>query len=312
MGKLKLVVLYGGSSNERDVSFMTYKSVMESLNKEKYKIYDIEVPKDLNDHNWVYKLMEVKPDLVFIALHGGLGENGSLQGLLDCLNIPYVGTGVLGSALGMDKRVSKKLMRVACIPVPDDVFIKKNEDYTKYLKDINSIGYPVVVKPNTGGSSIGIVVAVDEGGLEKAIKNIQKMGDDILVEKYIEGREVTCGIIEANDGIEVMNVLDIGTTEGFYDYKARYEDDRSRIDFSTLPEYLQQMIKEIAKKAFNILRCKDYARLDMIVSEEQVFVLEMNTLPGLTSRSLIPHALEGGGKNLTEFLDELIFFSKKS
>ena len=91
----------------RDVSFMTYKSVMESLNKEKYKIHDIEVPKDLNDHNWVYKLMEVKPDLVFIALHGGLGENGSLQGLLDCLNIPYIGTGVLGSALGMDKEYQK-------------------------------------------------------------------------------------------------------------------------------------------------------------------------------------------------------------
>lgn len=307
MDKIKLVLLMGGSSSEREVSLMTGEKIIANLDKNKYDFLVINVPKD-SSNEWIKNIIDFKPKIVFNALHGGPGENGSVQGLLDCLNIPYVGTKVLGSAIGMDKYLSKIILKARHIPVPDDVFIGASENVDIYIESIRAMGFPVVVKPNLGGSSIGITIVKEEKDLFNAVKIVQDMKDDVLIEKFIDGKEVTCGIIEDDKGISVMPVLDIGTNEGFYDYNAKYVNINTEIYFSTLPEFLQVMIKEIAKKTFKILKCTGYARVDMIVHEEQVYVLEVNTIPGMTSRSLIPFSLEKNGESFGEFLDDLINF----
>lgn len=310
MDKIKVALIDGGNSTEREVSFKTSNEMYKNLDKNKYDVQIITIPND-NTNDWVMELIKSKADIVLSALHGGSGEDGTVQGLLECLNIPYVGTKVLGSALSMDKHLSKQIMQLYNIPVAQDVFIKLNEEFKNYEDDINKLGYPLVVKPNKGGSSIGITIVNTKQELIKAIDLVKQLKDDILIEKYIQGREVTCGLVENKTDIEVLTVLDISANSTFYDYKSKYEDNNTKIVFSTLPKFLQDMIQEIAKKVFIILKCKGYARVDMIVHQEQVVVLEINTLPGMTSHSLIPKAIEAKGLSYSQFLDTLINFELK-
>lgn len=307
MEKKKVVLLAGGSSTEREVSFQTSQEMYKNLDKNKYDVDIISIPKEASNE-WVIQLIQSKPNIVISALHGGYGEDGTVQGLLECLNIKYVGTKVLGSALGMDKYLSKQIMKLNHIPVAEDVFIQKDEDLTDYDESISKLGFPLVVKPNRGGSSIGISIVNNSEELLKAIECVKALDEDLLIERYIKGREVTCGLVEGEDGVEVLTVLDIDTNSAFYDYRAKYEDDQTKIVFSTLPQFLQDMIQEIAKKVFIILKCTGYARVDMIVKEEQIVVLEINTLPGMTSHSLIPKAIQSKGISYSEFLDSLIQF----
>lgn len=310
MDKIKVALIDGGNSTEREVSFKTSNEMYKNLDKNKYDVQIITIPNN-NTNDWVMDLIKSKADIVLSALHGGSGEDGTVQGLLECLNIPYVGTKVLGSALSMDKHLSKQIMQLYNIPIAQDVFIKYNEEFKNYEDDINKLGYPLVVKPNKGGSSIGITIVNTKQELIKAIDLVKQLKDDILIEKYIQGREVTCGLVENKTDIEVLTVLDISANSTFYDYKSKYEDDSTKIVFSTLPKFLQDMIQEIAKKVFIILKCKGYARVDMIVHQEQVVVLEINTLPGMTSHSLIPKAIEAKGLSYSQFLDTLINFELK-
>lgn len=307
MNKINVALIAGGSSAERDVSFKTSDEMYKNLDKNKYNINIIDIPVE-HSNDWIIQLIESKANVVISALHGGDGEDGAVQGLLKCLNIPYIGTKVLGSALGMDKYLSKQIMKFNNIPVADDVFIKFNDDIKNYEDEINKLGFPLVVKPNNGGSSIGISIVNNKSELLKAIDLVKQLKDDLLIEKYIQGREVTCSLLETTKGIEVLTVLDITSTSEFYDYKAKYEDDNTKIEFSTLPKFLQDMIQSIAKKVFIILKSSGYARVDMIVHEEQIFVLEINTLPGMTSHSLIPKAIQARGMSYGDFLDSLIQF----
>lgn len=307
MSKIKIALLSGGNSTEREVSFKTSDEMYKNLDKNKYNVEIIDIPIKYSNE-WIIKLIQSKADIVISALHGGDGEDGTVQGLLKCLNIPYIGTKVLGSALGMDKNLSKQIMRFNHIPVANDVFIKFNNDIRIYEDEINKLGYPLVVKPNNGGSSLGITIVNNREELLNAINLVKQLKDDILIEKYIQGREVSCGLVENENGIEVLTVLDITSTGNFYDYKAKYEDEDTKIVFSTLPKFLQDMIQEISKKVFIILKCSGYARVDMIVYEEQIIVLEINTLPGMTSHSLIPKAIQAKGISYSDFLDSLITF----
>jgi len=311
MSKIKLGILFGGTSNEKEVSVLSKKNVMEHLNESKYLINEIFIDAD---GSWIYELHLNKPDIVLNLLHGGNGENGGVQGLLECFNIPYIGSKILASSLAMNKKVSKEIFEMNKIPVVDGVFIEKQfpEDIINYESQFEDIGYPLVIKPNNGGSSIGVHIAENYEELDNAVKNIIALNDDILIEKYISGREVACGVVENKNGIEVLTVLDIGTTNKFYDYTAKYKDDNTKIEFSSLPDYLQDMIKGIARKSFLALNCEGFGRVDMIVDNEQVYVLEMNTLPGLTKTSLIPTGLALSDRSFSKFLDELIEFELKT
>ena len=306
--KTKVGVLTGGSSIEREVSLWSGNAVLEHLDRNKYDVTVYEIPPD-KDLAWVRKIVDNPPDIIVSALHGGIGENGAIQGFLDVLGIPYIGSKTLSSAVCMDKAFAKMVMRSNHIPVIDGVFMRKNEDMQDFEDKITELGFPLIVKPNSGGSSIGISVANDFDELEKSIDIVKSYNDDVLMEKYIHGNEITCGLIETENGLSVLTLLDISTENQFSNFKDKYEDSYDLVKFSAMPEYLQTMIKEIAKKVFTCLNCHGYGRVDMIVCEEQVYVLEMNTLPGLTSHSLVPMAISKDS-TFGELLDKLISYER--
>ncbi|MBQ9604826.1 MAG: ATP-grasp domain-containing protein, partial [Firmicutes bacterium] len=210
MEKLKLAVLMGGSSVERAVSFKSAENILNALDKEKYDIKAIELPLDRADTTWVERLMAYKPDMVLSALHGGKGENGAVQGLLRCLNIPYVGSKMFSSAVCMNKQAAKELMDYHHIPVVAGEYIPRGEDVAAYAQKLALLAYPLIVKPNRGGSSIGISIANDFEEVKTAVENIRtKYDDNAVIERYIDGREVTCAVLQTKEGLKVLSVLDI-------------------------------------------------------------------------------------------------------
>lgn len=305
MSKIKLGILAGGSSIEREVSFKSCNNLLNNLDKDKYDIHIYSLPlKD--DRKWINEIIEDRPDIVVSALHGGMGENGSMQGLLRCINIPYLGSKVLSSALCMDKKEAKTVLEANHIQVAADIYIKRNESIALFVDDIRQIGFPLIVKPNRGGSSIGIEIVNDLAELDRAVNNIvEKYDDDVIAEKFVKGKEITCCMFEGNNKPEVMAVLEVNKKGEIFDYADKYESGVSSA-LTSMPGFMQDMVKTIAQKTFKLLKCKDYACVDMIVMEEQIYVIEVNTLPGLTENSLIPKACTSYGISFGEFLDRLI------
>lgn len=301
--KLNVGVIYGGRSNECDISVNTGMEIINNLDSSKYNIVKIFIPYEL-DNKWVLDLINNKLDIVIIGLHGGIGENGSIQGLLECLNIPYIGSDVLGSAIGMNKYITKKLLESNNIKTPKYLFIKNSDKIDK--KNYSKLDYPLVIKPNEEGSSVGVMIVNNVRELMRGLKKLKRLGYDILVEEYISGNEISCGVIEDGNEIEVLDVLDIKPNSIFYDYKAKYDDDKTYIDISSLSGDIVSRIKDIAKEVFITLNSKGYARVDMIVSDNDIYVLEINTLPGMTGHSLIPKELKLKNISYGEFLDNLI------
>jgi D-alanine-D-alanine ligase len=305
---MKIVLLAGGTSTEREVSFMSAAEVKKALSK--HDVTVIEIPQDGN-RGWIHKLAGIAPDMaVLSALHGGTGENGAVQGLLECLGIPYTGSKVLGSALCMDKAMSKSIMRASNITVPEDVLVPAGEPLSMYRDAAARLGFPaakLVVKPNQGGSSVGVSIVDGWPGLEAAFITAAATGDDVLIEQFIPGREITCGLVEGPEGLVTLPVLDItSANEGFYDYNAKYFSRETRINATGLPPFIIDCAEQMARTAFIKLHCSGYARVDMIVRDEQVYVLEVNTLPGMTSHSLLPKAASLYGWDFTHLMEEII------
>ncbi|MBR1442795.1 MAG: D-alanine--D-alanine ligase [Firmicutes bacterium] len=305
--KTKVCILSGGDSVEREVSLRSAHNLLDNINKNKYDAYIKKIEKS-DRGDWINSLAEDKPDIILSTLHGGKGENGAVQGLLECMGIPYVGSKVTASALGMNKKVFKELMKYNSIPVAEDIFVKKDEEIELFRQSVENMGYPVIVKPNNGGSSIGISIAEDFEELRLAADIIKDLDDDILIERYIKGKEVTCCVTENENGLDVLPLLEIKTGSRFYDFNEKYNDEQRRVELSTMPDFLQTMIKEIAKKVFNILDCRGYANVEMIVREEQICVIEINTLPGMTKKSPLPKAAEILENGFGTFIERLIEF----
>lgn len=304
--KVRIGILMGGSSAEREISYRSAENIINSLNRDKYDIIRYDIPLG-SGGEWIGTLAADKPDIVLNALHGGKGEDGGVQGVLSCLDIPFVGSGVAASALCMDKTLCKTVMASGHIPVIEGITIKRGSSLTAVEESAARIGFPLIVKPNKGGSSLGISVVNNIAELEAAAKKVfTDFNDDALVEKYIDGREVTCAVLQGEDTPEVFSLLDINKTRGIFDYEAKYVDKEWSGGISNLPAYMQDTITGIAKKAFTLLGCHGYACVDMILMQEQVYVIEVNTLPGMTAQSLIPNAVKALGMDLGAFLDELI------
>lgn len=308
MKKTKVAILAGGSSVEREISLRSCKNIRAALDKEKYDIKIYELPKDRTT-DWAREIIADPPDIVLSALHGGNGENGSVQGFLHCLGIPFAGSRVLSSALCMDKKMAKTVMSANYIQVPEDIYIKRGDRIIDHADEIRQIGFPLVVKPNRGGSSIGISIVYNTEELESAAENIiEEYDDDVIAEKYIKGREITCAVCEGEKGAEVMAVLDINKSGEMFSYEDKAMQGSPIGDISNMPVFLQDMVRAIAIKTFDVLKCRGYACVDMIVREEQIYVIEVNTLPGLTDISLVPRAAECLHMSFGAFLDRMITF----
>ncbi|MGE0084599.1 MAG: D-alanine--D-alanine ligase [Desulfococcaceae bacterium] len=306
MKKLTIALLSGGISSERDVSLNSGNQVFEALDKEKYHILRYDPKTDLK------KLVTDAPeiDAALIILHGPYGEDGTVQGLLDLLGIPYQGAGVLGSALAMNKLAAKQMYEKAGLPVPPYTVIRKGQmpDPQTLLKHP---GFPMVIKPVSGGSSIGMSIVRSPDALNEALEKGFCYDHCLLAETYIKGVEVTGGVI-GNDNPEALPLVEIipGTGYEFFNYEAKYQPGASKeICPARIDEILTRKVQEYAVAAHRALFCKGYSRTDFILRNQEIYVLETNTIPGMTKTSLLPQAAKAAGIGFSQLLDRLINLS---
>jgi D-alanine-D-alanine ligase len=301
--KIRVALLAGGRSAEREVSLNSGEQVFRALDKDRYHITRYDPRDDLK--RLARDASEI--DVAMIILHGRFGEDGTIQGLLDSLDIPYQGSGVLGSAVAMNKIVSKQLYIQAGLPVAPFLVVDRSEP-GESRGMIKEMGLPVVIKPEHEGSSIGLSIVRDEGRIEKALEEAWQFDSRCLVERFIKGTEVTGGVL-GNDNIEALPLVEIIPGEGhdFFDYRAKYTPGASsEICPARLSPEATSKAREFAKRAHRALCCRGYSRTDMIVTEDNIYVLETNTIPGMTATSLFPQAAAAAGLSFSALLDRLI------
>ncbi|MCR4909000.1 MAG: D-alanine--D-alanine ligase [Lachnospiraceae bacterium] len=346
MKPLKIVVAAGGTSTERDVSLVTGRGIYRALKELGHKVILIDVFYGYHgadaseasrlfeaERDWAEDIKEIteqdpdlediraqRPDpsdvyfgknvlelcrladIVFLALHGGDGENGRVQATFDLFGIKYTGTGYLASALAMDKYYSKLVFESRGISSPDFSLVKVT-DFTPVRN------FPCVVKTRSGGSSVGVYIAGNEEEYRESLRHAAAYGDEVLVEDYISGREYSVGVVDG----KALPVVEISTSEGFYDYKHKYQDGGA---VHTCPAPLSddktKEIQDMAEAVYHALEIEAYARMDFMIREDgKIFCLEANTLPGMTPTSLVPHEAEVLGISYGELCEQIIEVSMK-
>jgi D-alanine-D-alanine ligase len=284
MKKIKVVVLMGGKSSEREISLISGNEVIKNLNKEKYEAVSVDFS---GDCAWIDT---IKPDVVFIVLHGKYGEDGQIQKEFEKRKIKFTGSSSEVCKLGMDKIAFKKFAKELEIIVP---------------KDINKA--PCVVKPCEDGSSFGISIVKDQDNLKKAIDFAKKYDDRVVIEEYIKGIEVSCGVIEDKGRVVALPLVEICPKNEFFDYESKYDEKLcDEIVPARISNEMSKKIQEISSLIFKKMRCRGFARLDFIIKNEIPYLLEINMIPGMTSKSLLPKEAVAVGINYPELLDKII------
>jgi D-alanine-D-alanine ligase len=296
----RIGVLMGGPSTEREISLKSGKAVCVALRESGLKVLDIDIKTDSIEEN-ISLIKSHKINCAFLALHGRFGEDGQMQRILEIIKIPYTGSGVEASRLAMDKVASRKIFQAHGLKVPKYRVVDKPP--TDYNLD-NDLGLPLVIKPATHGSSIGLSIIDKEEDLSSAMDLAFTFDEKIIIEEYIRGREVTVGILDES----ALPVIEIIPKKMFFDYEAKYQSGLT--DYvvpAKLQEQIAQSIKEAALKAHKLLGCFGCSRVDMILNNDNlVYVLEVNTIPGLTNTSLLPKAAKCVGIEFNELCLKLI------
>ena len=301
--KLTVALLAGGKSAERDVSLSSGEQVFQSLDKSRYNVLKYDPATDLpllaKDAGGI--------DVALIILHGRLGEDGTIQGLLESLGIPYQGSGVLGSAMAMNKIVSKQLYVQAGLPTPPyTVADRSNPPPASEI--LSALELPVVIKPEHEGSSIGLTIVKEKEKLQGALEKAWSFDRRCLVEKYMKGVEITAGVL-GNDDLLALPLIEICPEERyeFFDYEAKYTPGATReICPARVSPELARRAMDYAGRAHRALHCRGYSRTDMILCGNDLYLLETNTIPGMTATSLFPQAAAHAGLDFSALLDRLI------
>jgi D-alanine-D-alanine ligase len=298
----KIGVLYGGFSSEREISIKSGKAVLSALQRLKLKAVGIDATRDVAE-----KIKKANIDIAYIILHGPMGEDGAIQGMLEIMGIPYTGNGVFASAVSMDKDISKKLFKCSGIPTPDWMVIKHFESFSK-IKE-----YPVVVKPISQGSALGLTIVKKASQFAIAVKEAFKYGNEIMVENFVSGKEITVGVLNG----KALPVIEIVPKGEFYDFKSKYQKGGSRhIIPARISSKVYSNAQSYAEKIFKIFKCKTLCRVDMMVDKNNKhWILENNTIPGMTATSLLPDASKSIGydfNNLVlKIVESALYDSKK-
>jgi len=303
----KIGVLMGGRSAERAVSLQTGEAIHKALKLKGYRSVKIDV-----DHNVIEKIKEEKIDLAFLALHGRYGEDGTIQGMLEMLDIPYTGSGVLASAIGMDKITTKKVLLFDGLPTPRFILVSQKDIKLHGMpaavdRVLKEVGLPAVVKAPTQGSTIGISFVHREEELVTALQLTYRYDPVALVEQFIEGVEVTASVL-GNDEPVVLPLIEIVSSTGVYDYEAKYTAGMScHIIPPRISEEQQNKVKDLAVRAFKALGCRGLARVDFIIGRQgEPYILELNTIPGMTATSLFPDAARAAGIEFPELVEKIV------
>ncbi len=349
MQKLKLGVIFGGMSTENEVSVVSANSVLKNLDRTKYEIFPIYIGKDGNWYSYIEndkekefgeeiknqeKIQNVieylrKLDILFPVLHGLYGEDGTIQGLFELLKKPYVGCGVLASSVGMDKVYTKIVFDRAGLKQANYEYVRKYKDKYIYIdkkfeeeilsldeivtKIANNLKFPMFVKPSNSGSSVGVNKAKNKEELKQHIECAAKFDTKILIEEGIIGKEVECAVL-GNEEIIASCVGEIKPAEEFYSYDAKYKNEESRTDIpAKIPEILSEEIRKQAIKAFKSIDGKGLSRVDFFIEDKtnEIYINEINTLPGFTNISMYPKLWEASGIAYQELLSKLIELSAK-
>jgi D-alanine-D-alanine ligase len=304
MNKLNLALIYGGISSEREVSLASGKQVEAALDKAKYHVTTYDPKTDIG------RLVSDAPgiDAALVILHGPYGEDGTIQGLLELLGIPYQGSSVLGSAACMNKLAAKRLYMQAGLLVPGFVVLEKQSPVS-LTEMAETIGYPLVIKPVSGGSSIGMSIVRSELTLRDAVDKGFEQDRELFMEAYIAGVEITGGVL-GNRQLEALPLIEIIPEKGFefFNYEAKYTPGATReICPARLDPETTARAQQTAVKAHRAMFCKGYSRTDMILAPDgRIFVLETNTIPGMTPTSLFPQAAKAAGYSFGRMMDRLI------
>ena len=325
---MKIAVLMGGTSAERDVSLASGLGIVKALRERGHWVWTVDTaagfvpeaeeqellpggvksapPENLEQRLPLIELAQVEElraaDLAFLALHGGAGEDGTIQALLDLAGIPYTGSGPLGSGIAMDKDVSKRLLRDAQVPtLPWRVARAPDFAYDPdTIEDL--VGLPCVVKPSREGSSVGLHVVAERAELEPAVRDAARYDTEVMIERYARGRELTVGIL----GDQALPPVEIRPKKGIYDYESKYTPGMTEyLCPAPLDEEVVAQMQAYALRAFKVLKLRGYARVDFILAQEQLFCLEANTLPGMTATSLLPKAAAAAGIDFPELCDRI-------
>ena len=345
MNKKRVIVLMGGKSPEHDVSLVTGREVVRNLDKRKYEVLPVIISRDgnkwqLKSINEVLRLspagvgksiqrqrlgasralsinslisqrLPIKPDsrketVVFIAMHGPFGEDGTVQGLLELTGFPYTGAGVLASALGMDKIMFYKIMEREKVPVGKYLVVDQQTPQTRTSKDFS---FPFVVKPSDQGSSVGVSIVHKQKELKQALKLAFDYSNPIIVQEYLKGTEVSCGVLGNNNPV-ALPVAEIRPKKEFFDYEAKYQPEMcEEIVPANISKKLTQEVQDLAIKVYETIGCRGFGRIDMIIQKDKAYVLEINTIPGLTPNSLLPQEAQTAGISYSQLLDKIITYS---
>jgi len=304
---IKIGVLMGGKSAEREVSLRTGEAVYNALMLKGYPSVKIDV-----DNNIASRIKEEGIELAFLALHGKFGEDGTIQGMLEILGVPYTGSGVLASAMVMDKITTKKILLFENLPTPSFILISKEEIELRGMsatiaRIIDEMGLPLVIKAPTQGSTIGITFVNQERDLIPALELAFQHDPVALVEQFVEGVEVTASVL-GNDEPVALPLIEIVSATGVYDYEAKYTAGMSsHIIPPRIPDEQQVLVKDLAIRAFKALGCRGIARVDFIVDRQgKPYILELNTIPGMTDTSLLPDAARAAGIEFPELIEKII------
>ena len=292
----KVAVLMGGPSAEREVSLKSGNAVLAALKRKGVDAHGFDA-----DKSTLRQLEDGKFERVFIVLHGRWGEDGVIQGALEVLDLPYTGSGVLGSALGMDKLRTKYLWSAAGIPTPEYAELDAATDFDKVAA---KLGLPGFVKPVREGSSLGVSKAKTVAELKAAWKSAAKYDDQVIAERFMDGAEITCGIL----GEQALPLIKIETDREFYDYEAKYILDTTRyLCPCGLPAEQERVIQELALRAFRALGCSGWGRVDFMLDQSgRAYAIEVNTVPGMTDHSLVPKAAKQAGMDFDELILKIL------
>ena len=315
-----IAIIAGGNSSEYEVSMKSGKNIYDEVDENRYNKYlvilkgrdwHVEIgekkyPVDRNDFSFTRDGEKILFDFAYITIHGVPGENGLLQGYLDMMGVPYGCCNVLASALTFDKHTCNTYLKSYGVNVADSVMLIRGMTYD-VNEIINEVGLPCFVKPNAEGSSFGVTKVKEAAQLEEALKKAFALCREVLVETFIDGTELTCGVVKAGDMDITMPIAEVIPKNEFFDFEAKYNPTKSdEIIPARISPEMTKRIKTLSSMIYDILRCEGIVRVDYIVREDEIFMLEVNTTPGMTSNSFVPKMVRAMGGTLREVLTKII------
>ena len=313
--KKNIALIYGGNSSEWQISIQSGKFVASHIDKDRYNVYEVllrgaswsvggtEI--DKTDFSLTVGGEKIRFDMAFILIHGTPGENGLLQGYLEMLGVPFNTCSAFVSALTFDKHSCKRFLDFAGVKMAKDLFLRRGSEYTP-AEIVRDLGLPLFVKPSNGGSSFGVTKVKHEDELAAAMEEAFKECDSVLIEEALRGREFTNGIYCEGGRLITLPVTEIITEREFFDYDAKYLGESNEVCPAEISETLSEKVREITAFIYNYLGCKGLVRMDYILSGEDIYFLEINTVPGMTPMSLVPGQVRAAGIDLQQFFTTLI------